>query len=163
MSDATQPAARSVPLWVKILLGVSLALNLAVIGLVVGLAMRFSGDGPRVTNYGLPYVIALPKEDRRSIGKQLRASSRDGALPNRRARLAHYRDMLVLLEAETWDAEAADAILSAQATETGAVQAAARAAWLETIAGYSPGERAAYAERLRQVIKRGPGRKSRRQ
>ena len=47
MTTETTVSARRNPLWMRILLGVSLALNLAVAGLVVGASLRLIGPyGP---------------------------------------------------------------------------------------------------------------------
>lgn len=161
MAETEKRMQRRVPLWVKLLLGLSLALNLAVLGLLGGIATRLQDRGPGAVNYAIPYVIALPKDERRSIGKQIRQKARAGELPSRKDRMSHYRQMLTLLEAESWNAREAEAILVGQSTDTVALQSAARAAWLETMAGFSPEERLAYAERLRKVVNRGPRNKRR--
>ena len=161
MSDEQETPRRKVPLWVKLLLGISLALNLAVLGLVGGIMARIADRGPGAMNYAIPYVIALPKEDRKRIDRQIRRDGRSGSLPSRRDRMDHYRNMLDLLASETWDGDQAQQILIAQADDTIALQKAAQSAWLETLSGYSTEERAAYAERLRAVIERGPRRKPR--
>ncbi len=162
MSETKAKPERSVPLWVKVLLGLSLALNLAVIGLVVGVLARFADQGgPRFTNYALPYVIALPKEDRREIQQHVRSATRKGDLPNRKERKADYQAMLLLLEAEAWNEEEALVILAKQSDNTTALHVAARTAWLKQVSSYTLEERKAYADRLRHVIERGSGRKQR--
>ncbi|WP_299042911.1 periplasmic heavy metal sensor [uncultured Tateyamaria sp.] len=145
---------RRVPLWVKVLLTLSLAINLAVAGLVVGLAVRggpLGGKGPGM-GYAMPYVLALPKEDRRAVFGAVR---NDPDLPGRSARRATYRDMLDLLSADTLDTAAVRAVLARQAASVGQVQSVAQSAWLEKVAAMSVQDRRAYAQRVQEVISRG--------
>ena len=145
---------RRSPLWVKILLALSLAVNLAVAGLVAGFVLRggpLGGKGPGV-GYAMPYVIALPKEDRRAVFGAVR---NDPDLPGRGARRAAYREMVELLAADTFDVEAVRAVLARQAGDVGQVQAVAQAAWLDKVAAMSTGERQAYAQRVQEVVSKG--------
>lgn len=161
MNETVPSSTRKVPLWLKIVLGVSLAVNLAVIGLAAGIATRF-GDPerrPAMTNYAIPYVLALPREDRREIGDAIRKDVRAGRLPQRQSRHAHYRAMVALLETDPFDAGAAQVILTEQGQQTAAIQTAAQAAWLNKVAGYSFEERKAYAARLTERLTKRPDRK----
>lgn len=147
-------AARRVPIWVKVLLGLSLALNLAVVGLVAGFVLRggpLGGKAPAM-GYAMPYVIALPKEDRRAVFGAVRD---DRDLPGRGARRAAYRDMVALLSADTLDIDAVQALLARQSGDVDKVQAVAQSAWLEKVAAMSREERQAYAARVQEVVKRG--------
>ncbi|WP_147106534.1 periplasmic heavy metal sensor [Tateyamaria sp. syn59] len=153
---------RRVPMWAKILLGTSLALNLAVVGLIGGLIMRggpLGGKGPGM-GYATPYVIALPSEQRRVVFGTVR---NDPDLPGRGARRAAYRDMAAVLEADPWDRPAAEAILQRQARGVADVQSVAQAAWLDIVSEMPIEERRAYAQRVTEVAARGgrgkPGRK----
>ncbi|WP_299611824.1 periplasmic heavy metal sensor [uncultured Tateyamaria sp.] len=145
---------RRCPLWVKILLGLSLAVNLAIVGLVGGVAWRggpLGGKGPGM-GYAMPYVLALPHDDRRAVF----GAVRDNAdLPGRGARRAVYRDMIALLQAGAFDRAAVSAVLERQARDVGQVQMVAQTAWLDRIAAMTEGERSAYAERLTEVVSRG--------
>ena len=69
MTTETTVSTRRSPLWMRILLGVSLALNLAVAGLVVGASLRLIGpDGPPAPHtFGGALIRALPHDDRREI------------------------------------------------------------------------------------------------
>lgn len=145
---------RRCPLWVKILLGLSLAINLAIVGLVGGIALRggpLGGKGPGM-GYALPYVLALPQEERRNVFGAIRSKPE---LPGRKARRAAYRDMVALLEADTFDRVAVTAVLERQARDVGQVQMVAQTAWLDTVAAMTDEERRAYAERVTEVLARG--------
>ena len=73
MTAEPNPAPRRSPLWMRVLLGVSLALNLAVIGLAVGASFRLLGpDGPLPHTFGGALIRALPAEDRHEIGQRAR-------------------------------------------------------------------------------------------
>ena len=142
------------PLWVKIVLGLSLAANLAIAGVVAGAVLRggpMGGKGPAV-GYAMPYVIALPREDRRAVFDTIR---RDPSLPDRRARRADYEAMIAALRADPFEVAAIQAILSRQADGVGRVQNVAQSAWLDTVTAMSPEARMEYTLRIQEVLKRG--------
>jgi hypothetical protein len=149
MSEDIQ--TRRCPLWVKIVLAVSLAGNLAVVGLVAGAALRggpFVERGPSM-GYAMPYVVALPREARREVFGAVRTND---DLPDRRARRA--------LEATPFDIAAVEAVLERQGAGAARVQATAQAAWLDVVARLSDDERIAYTARIEETLKRrGPPRK----
>ncbi|MEO0381110.1 MAG: periplasmic heavy metal sensor [Pseudomonadota bacterium] len=141
------------PLWVKILLAASLAVNLCIVGLIAGFALRggpMGGRAPTV-GYAIPYVLSLPRDLRRDVFGAVRD---DKSLPDKRARRENYRDMIKVLQAPSFDQEAARAVLAHQGEAASRVQAAAQTAWLEAVAGLSADERAAYADRLQETLKR---------
>lgn len=151
----TNIRARS-PLWVKILLALSLAVNLAIVGLVAGLLIRapgpLRGGGPGLS-YALPYIVALDREDRRAVMGTVRE---DPDLPDRRDRRAQFDDMLAALRADPLDEDVVRAVLARQASGVARVQSVAQEAWLELVSGMSAAERAAYADTVEQVLKKGP-------
>ena len=154
---ADEQKAPRCPLWVKIVLGLSLAANLAIVGLVAGLVLRggpLGGNGPSV-GYAMPYVIALPREERRGVFDTVRGNK---DLPNRRARRADYAAMIDALRADTLDVAAIQAILARQADGATRVQTAAQDAWIAAVSAMTPDERAAYTTRIEDVLKRGPKR-----
>ncbi|KIC46172.1 hypothetical protein RA29_20120 [Tateyamaria sp. ANG-S1] len=141
----------------KLLLGLSLSLNLAVIGLVAGFVLRggpLGGKGPGM-GYAMPYVMALPQEDRRRVFGSVR---NDPDLPGRGARRAAYNDMVAALDADEFDRAAVEAVLLRQSRGVADVQAVAQATWLEIVAEMPAEERRAYAQRVREVARRGGGR-----
>lgn len=163
MTTETAPPKRRVPLWVKVLLGVSLAANLAVVGLVAGTATRVKNapGGPGAVNHVVPYVAALERDARRALFREMRQKSQSGAVPTRRMRKVAYQDMIALLQNETWDPVAAQAILERQRGETMTTNSALQATWLDAVGALSSEERTAYALRLQEFMDRRGARKKR--
>lgn len=160
-SNSPRPSAPKASRRIRIVLGLSLAANLAVVGLIAGAVLR-QGDGPRggprsagFTAYGLPYMIALPREDRKAIKAAVR-SGREGAVPDRAARRALYRDVLGQVRAVPFDAAGLAAALERQSETAIEVQKAAQAAWLDVVAGMTDAERNTYAQQVEEVLRRGP-------
>ncbi|MEO0402865.1 MAG: periplasmic heavy metal sensor [Pseudomonadota bacterium] len=159
MEDVT--IQKRCPWWVKILLALSLALNLGIAGMVAGVAISggpMGGQGPAV-GYAMPYLVALPKEQRRAVFKTVR---NDKTLPDRRARRADYSDMMTALAAEPFERAAVEAILSRQADGVDRVQSVAQSQWLDLVAEMPAQERADYIERIKEVLERAPKRDKKR-
>lgn len=149
---------------IKIALGLSVALNLLFVGVMGGAFWRSKdagiGAARGMQSYAAPYVRALPKDDRRALHKAIRATN---PLMSRDARRAVYTQMLATLRNEPFDAGAAQAVLEGQGNAMARVQKAAQEQWLLSVTAMSTAERAAYADRLEEALKRGPrkGRKTR--
>ena len=151
------PPART-PRWVKIVLSLSLALNLAIAGIVGGVMLRSDriARGPASAGFALPYVIALPREDRREIFEAARAAGRTSGIEVRESRKERYETLLQAIEADPLEADRIQAALDSQVQSTLSMQSAARSAWLAKVSTYNVEERRAYAERVREILKRGP-------
>ncbi|MEM9578292.1 MAG: periplasmic heavy metal sensor [Pseudomonadota bacterium] len=156
-SEAIKPYA---PRWMKILLGVSLAVNLAIAGVVVGVLLRPDGPGERFSRspglgaFGAPYMMALTKEDRRAVLGALRNSSK-GEVPSRRARREIFDRVLTTLRATPFDASALENVISNQAAVSVTVQRRTQEAWLDVVARMDDAERARYADAVEVYLKRG--------
>lgn len=137
-------------LW-RIVLVVSLALNLAVVGLVVGItASGRLGDGPP-RNFELnlgPMARALEPQERREIGKALRS---DRSLRNFDLR-GRVDDMVVALQAEPFDAEVLRGLMAEQSHRMQDLQSDAQAALMDQIVDMTPERRAEFADRLRDEM-----------
>ena len=98
-------------------LGLSLGVNLLVLGLVAGAAYRF--DGPHggairhMRDYGTPYVMALPEERRRAVFADARKGREDKSV-SRAARRALYQEALTAIRAEPFDPAEARRVLDLQ-------------------------------------------------
>lgn len=143
-------------------LGGSITLNFVFIGLLGGAALRFSGDGlgrghdrpgPNMRGYAAPYVLALPKEARRAMGKKLRGGP-EAKLMSRAERRAQFQQMVAIIRTVPFEARAAQQVLDAQAQATVGVQTAAQSLWLVQVTEMSEAGRAAYADRVEEVLAR---------
>lgn len=149
-------AARAAPLWMRLLLAASLALNLLVLGFVLGDALDREGPGrgPRPVEFALgPLARALSPEDRKAILDRL---ADDPALRplGRDRREAGFADLRAALEAEPFDPGRARAVLDQQDAALEAAQDAVGDALVERLAAMAPAERRDLAGRLGH----GPGR-----
>lgn len=156
MTDTTTPAPRS-PKWMKIALAVSVALNLAVVGMAGGAAWRFHSDGGapgpvRDLGFG-PFSEALAPDDRAAMRKEFLETRGDFRQVRREFR-ADFAAMLAALRAETFDAAALQAVLDRQRAR-GAEMAEVGSRLLgERIAAMTPDERRAFADRLETSLTR---------
>lgn len=152
MADAKMPAPRPSRLW-RIVLVISLALNLAVVGLVVGSAVsgRLGKEPPRSFDLGLgPVARALDKDERRAIGRALR---QDGVMRdfNLRGRVS---GMVEALKAEPFEPDVLRALMTEQASRVAEVQATAQNAFIEQIVAMTPDRRREFADQLTEELSR---------
>lgn len=143
--------------WGRLVLFASLALNLAVAGMVGG-AMLGGFDHKRAEyaardiSFGL-FAEALTKEDRRAMRRAYGTARKD--IPQDRQQMRDdLQGMLAALRAEPFEVETL-----AQALRTGAARIAERQALgqtllLERIDAMSMAERVALADRLEQSLRR---------
>lgn len=149
--------------WVKVLLAVSLALNLAVLGLVAGAGLRAektwhtgSPDHARnvVRDLGLaPIIGAFPPEMRREMAREFR----DRSGPPRADRLAlaaELEDALGVLRSEPFDRAALEGLLNRQRDRVAARLSAGRDVVLDRIEAMSAQERVAFADKLEKSLAR---------
>ncbi|MCF6445108.1 periplasmic heavy metal sensor [Nereida sp. MMG025] len=144
--------------WLKVVLVVSLALNLLVVGVIAGGAIAGrKGDDPRADRRTeapsgfMAITRALPKQDRRAIGQQLRSlRQQDTRDPQTRARRdAQIAAWVGLLEADVFDLETARGLASDQVAAAQTRRARAQDVALDYIAQMPPEARQAVADRLK--------------
>ncbi|MGO4907695.1 periplasmic heavy metal sensor [Pseudorhodobacter sp. W20_MBD10_FR17] len=145
--------------WGRVALIVSLALNLAVAGVVGGAILGRGGPArndliARDVSFGF-FNDAFSEKDR----KELRRAYAD-ANPNIRADRQQMRDdlqtILAALRAEPFDADALRAALETGATRIEMRQTQGQALVLEHLTKMSGVDRAEVANRLENALKRGP-------
>ena len=164
MTDTSNEPQRETrtPRWVKLVLVLSLALNLVIVGIVAGVLTRKDRPGPGgFAGYALPYVIALPRDERPAVFRSIRRAGRAGEMPDRAQRRAPYEEMMRLLRADPLDLEAVQQVLNRHTDLAVRSSKVAQDVWLEHIKAYDAAERAAYADRLQVVLDRGPRRAKR--
>lgn len=155
-----QAPAPATPRWLRWLLAASLALNLLVLGLVVGDALRDGrpGGGLRPTEMALgPFARALADEDRRAILSDLRGRPELAPL-GRGERGAAFAGILAAVRAEPFDEARLRAAMAEQSERVEAAQRAVQDAVAARLASLPPQERAAFADRLEGAGRAGPGR-----
>jgi len=152
MAKPKTPVARPARLW-RIVLVVSLALNLAVVGIVVGAAVsgRLGKGPPRSFDLGLgPMARALDPQERRAIGRGLR---QDRALRDLDPR-GRIDGIVAVLLAEPFDPQAFRAMMDEQAAKVAGFQGRAQDALLEQIIAMTPERRRAFAAHLTEEMTR---------
>ena len=147
MADPFPPSRRTRVL--RIVLALSLALNLAVVGLAAGfLVQDRDGRPPRDFAMSLgPVARALAPEDRAAIREALRDRA---DLAAHRGRGTDLRALIAALSATPYDAQALRMALEAPAARVAQVQAAAAQALADRIDAMTPEARADLARRLSQ-------------
>jgi uncharacterized membrane protein len=148
---------------VKIALALSLALNLAVVGVVAGAYLGRDGGGgdhtPALRSLGLgPFAIALDRDHRADLRDRIEGtgvSLRD----DRRAIGRALRDVQQALVAEPFDRAQADAALAQSRGLVVGLQETGHTALLDLVEDMTPAERVELAEQLNRVMRRGGARR----
>lgn len=152
MADTSPKKGR---IW-KAVLVVSLALNMAVVGVVAGFAWRVKDSGPpqRFELSLGPIGAALSRDQRRDIQRILREV---GVLRPDRNRDAPQVivDLATVLRQTPVDADAVRAAAVAPGARMIAVQQAASAAFVEHVLSLSDQERAELADRIEEKVRKG--------
>ena len=142
--DSTRPKRWNIA---RLVLVVSLALNLAVAGVVGGALFsgRFGDGPPRQFDLGLgPVVRALNPQERREIGEGLR---RDRSLRGMNMR-QQKEALLSALRSEPFDPDALALLLANQTRENQRLQSRAQEAFVALVTAMTPERRAAFAAQL---------------
>lgn len=137
--------------WLKVVLALSLALNLVVIGVSAGTAWRFHGGehergGPSVLGRFILSDIG-GKEIRRLVKDQ--TGDRGSARERRRAEM---EQMIILVQADPLDTAAVKAIVEGHILENNSFMRAVAQAWEQRLEGLSLTERRHLAERMQHGL-----------
>ena len=145
--------------WSKIILVISLAVNLLIAGLVAGAFFGEKRDrGPAMRDLGLgPFFQALSREDRRELGAKMREQS--GSFQQNRAELREkFESFLAALHAEPFDRAEIERLIAEQRAHLTDRQAMGQKLLLDRLEEMSASERVQYAADLAKTFKRGPRR-----
>lgn len=148
----SEPVSGGMKPWVRVLLGVSLAANLLIVGLATGAALRFGGskaDRPPPPT-GVSIYLSLPSEDRKVLRTKLRE-----VMPARQDRMAEAEELSRVLATTPFDRAALEEVMRVQSGQRAQFQSAMEGVWLEHVAEMDDATRAAYAERLVELAKHG--------
>lgn len=149
--NETSQAKPSLSRWVRVVFGVSLALNFLVIGLLVGTFIRFGdtkGRRPPPHSMGTAMYRELPHEDR----KALRKNSQARANHSREFRSNEAEAIAEALRASPFDKKAVQALLKGQAEHRLKWQESTQSAWLDRVSQMSSEARSEYADRLYEAL-----------
>ena len=149
MTDSANPKRRN--LW-KILFGVSLALNLLIVGALGGAFMR-KGKGPTANHLasGFLYMRALDFKDKRALRKEILRNKDGGKLVKDRNQ-ASFNSAVGILKRHPFDRAAFENLLDEQAKHAKSRQDSARIALVNHIENMTKEERRIYAQRLKDFI-----------
>lgn len=142
--------------WMRVLLVVSLAVNLAVVGVVAGWALRHGGHHghhpSRLDMAGGPLTRALSDEDRRAIGQRMREVWRERG-GNRAGIRSSFDALVVDLRAVPFDPDRVAERMREQREGFAARFEMGQQVLIAHLAAMSDADRAAYADRLEARIK----------
>lgn len=140
--------------WVPVVLALSLALNLLVVGVAVGTVLRLRGGDHAKSppGFGPALYRALPKDDRKAMRGELTGLHKKGS----KGRAQDFEALSQALRATPFDPVAVQVLLQQQAQATADLQQALQTQWLARVTAMSDEERQAYADRLQEVVNRGP-------
>lgn len=147
--------------WSRIVLVASLALNLAVLGVVGGAILRWDAGMDRaralqVRDFGFgPFIGAFDTKERRALGREFRRSTGDPKVARQEIETM-FQDMLEALRAEPFEAVRFEALLLKQQRDFSERQKIGAELVVDQIATMPSEARMAYAERLEQMIKNPP-------
>lgn len=146
MADGVKTEGRGM----RVLLILSLALNLLVLGLVAGTMWRGHGmRGHAVAGrdgFGL-LAMSLPREDRRALRDRFDTATGNRA-GDRSAMRADFAELADLLRAESWDADGAALVLARQGARGAERMAQGQKIMLDYLAGLTLEARRALADRI---------------
>ena len=138
--------------WLKAVLFGSLALNLLVAGLAVGVVFDGPpGHPPRDRDPALPFTRAFDEDQRHDLRRALRKEF-DKRRGDGSGLIEDYREALAVLRAEPFDAEALKAALDKQGARAETRRERGQQILAEMLAGMSPADRKAYADRLEREL-----------
>lgn len=141
--------------WLRVVLFVSLALNLVVVGVIAGLVV----NGPPVPRSDrsdpvLPYTRAFDEDQRQALRRALWQSVRRDGKEMRAAYLADYQQALALLRDEPFDPAALEMVLKDQGARAATVRGRGQDVLMVFLSEMSKDERRAYADRLEQELEK---------
>ncbi|WP_157968875.1 periplasmic heavy metal sensor [Tropicimonas sp. IMCC34011] len=159
MADTPAPSRR-VPIWLRALLILSLALNLLVGGIVIGAALKDRHRPARVEGeLGLgPYLSAFGQRDREAL-RGAAAEGRAAFRADRREMRTTFAETIEALRADPFDPARLESLLARQGEIVDRGRKRGHAIMIERLSTMDAAERAAFADRLQQAIRRGPGRR----
>ncbi|MEM8787368.1 MAG: periplasmic heavy metal sensor [Pseudomonadota bacterium] len=145
------------PRWAKVALTASVALNLAVVGIVAGAVIRGPNVGHMAANLPIDgfrgISRAMPSEDRAALREDVRANRADFRAAHRALRRSRA-EFLTALRTEPFSPETVAEVFDTQAEVWNGLGQASRQILIERIAAMTPEARAAFADNLEKSLRR---------
>lgn len=159
-APAIEPRPKTgAPTWMKILLAVSLAMNLGIAGTVAGFAIRGGKDGDfgrppvRETSFG-PFSDALTRDQRRELLRGFMEKGPRGPELKEQIR-QEYDGVITALKKEPFDASLLDQAVVQQGQKMIERLNVGRQALVDLVRSMSPEERKEFVQRLENAISHG--------
>ncbi len=145
--------------WLKVVFGLSLALNLLVLGAIGGAVLRHGGfDGrhhmARGDIAGGPLTRALTKDERRAVAREMRRTFRETGQSGRAAYRETMQGLLADLRAEPFDPAPVAARMEAMRGMMAQRMVVGQKVLLQHLTDMEPEARQAFAMRLEEVVAR---------
>lgn len=141
----------------RIVLVLSLALNVLLAGAIIGALASGKGGTPRSYDLQIgPFAQVLSQEQRRALGRDLRRAIRESGLRRPQQRGA-MTELVTLLESETFDPVAFEDIVRSEQTRLNEMRGLAVTVLGAYLSDLPQSERAAIAEGLQEQASRGGG------
>ena len=154
MSDQSTRPPR-MRLGLRVLLFVSLALNLLVVGLVAGVIFTHQGEPRHPSRYadraGGPLVTALTRQERRAVGRKIRKAYLAERVEHQREQEG-FAPVIDALRNAPYDPDLLRLSVHAQLQSLSRKREVGVNVLLDHIDAMNAAERAAYADRLQQVV-----------
>ena len=149
MTYSTNHHSKSV--W-KMLFVISLALNLLVIGAVIGIKIRMD-KAPMINNIapGTIYMRALDLRERRALRKKI-LQNNNGSKLDKSVSTANLRTAVGILRRQPFDRGAFEDLLDKQKEDANSTQNSARTVLITHIENMTVADRLIYAQRLEDLF-----------
>ena len=136
----------------KILFGISLAINLLIVGAIGGAILRV-GKGPMAKHHasGFLYMRALNFEDKKALRKEIFRNKNSRKIIREKEH-SSYISAVKILKKDPFDRKAFEDLLDAQTKHSKSRQSSARVALVTQITGMTKEERLIYSERLEDLV-----------
>ncbi|MCA0042995.1 periplasmic heavy metal sensor [Celeribacter litoreus] len=147
--------------WSRVVLVGSLALNIVILGIVGGAALRWDEGRDRAREVQVrdmsfgPFMGAFNPEQRRDLGRAFARNAGDARAARQEAQ-ALFEEMLDVLRTEPFDQSAFEGLLFDLQTGFADRQEIGTRLVAEQISDMTPEARSAYADRLDEALKRPP-------
>lgn len=156
MSQPSQDKPSGMRNWMRVVLIVSLALNLLMIGAIGGAVLKHGKwrghHASRLHMVGGPMTRALDNDDRRAIGRKMREAYREGG-SGREERQEYMRGLIEDLKAVPFDPAAVKTRMESARSVFRERLDVGQAVLLDHLASMDDAERAAYADRLQNSFR----------